>query len=240
MKYKLNYKRYGKNSILVEWPKKIDEKILNNIIQYKSIIQEKINVKSIKNSYNSLLISFKIINNFQKTVDELKKVNFKKNDLKKLKLFRWYLPVCYDTEFGIDLNNLEKKIYLNREEIIQIHSSSNYKVYNIGFIPGFLYLGGLNKKIQCPRKKFPVLNIKKGSVGIGGSQTGVYPQNSPGGWNIIGNSPINLFDPYKNPPCFIKTGDEVKFFPVSKKDHEEILLKIESNNYEVKKILMND
>ena len=103
-----------------------------------------------------------------------------------------------------------------------------------------MYLGGLNKKIQCPRKKFPVLNIKKGSVGIGGSQTGVYPQNSPGGWNIIGNSPINLFDPYKNPPCFIKTGDEVKFIPVSKKDHEEIFLKIESNNYEVKKILMND
>ena len=85
-----------------------------------------------------------------------------------------------------------------------------------------------------------MLDVKKGSVGIGGSHTGIYPHNSPGGWNIIGNSPVNLFNPNANPPCFIKPGDEVRFFTISKKDHKKIKSKVESNNYKLVKKLIND
>ena len=240
MSYLLKYKRFGKNSILIEWPNNIDEMILQSIIEYKSLIEKNIKNKSIINSYNSLLVSFNSLNNFQKTIDELKALYSKKKISEKLKFYRWYIPVCYENEFGSDLQDLEKKYNLDQEKIIKIHTAFNYKLYNIGFIPGFMYLGGLNKKIHFPRKRTPILDVKKGSVGIGGSHTGIYPHNSPGGWNIIGNSPVNLFNPNANPPCFIKPGDEVRFFTISKKDHKKIKSKVESNNYKLVKKLIND
>ena len=92
----------------------------------------------------------------------------------------------------------------------------------MGFLPGFLYLGGLDKKLHIPRKDNPKLNILKGSVAIGGQQTGVYPSNSPGGWYVIGNSPINFFDINKSKICFAKPGDELSFYTITKEEHENI------------------
>ena len=236
MNFSLKYLRFGENSILVEWPEAIQKKILIDIIQFKCSIEKNHNVESLKSSYNSLLIEFKDLKNFNKKIENLRKLYFNKKSAEIPNFYRWTIPVCYEEEFGIDLKRLEKKLELKKDQIISIHNSSNYIVYNIGFVPGFLYLGGLNKKIHCPRKESPLQNVLKGSVGIGGSQTGIYPQNSPGGWNIIGNSPINLFDPNNKPPCIIKSGDQVCFERISLEEHSKIKIDIELNKFKLKKI----
>ena len=238
--YDLKYKKFGENSILIEWPALINKNILKNILLFKSNIDNNyINLKIYtKSSYNSLLVTYPNQINETNKVLELIKIYDKVKSLKKQSFNKWEIPVCYDMEYGKDLLFLEKSLSLKTEEIISLHHSKEYRVYNIGFLPGFLYLGGMDKKIHFPRKNKPDLSIEKGSVGIGGSQTGVYPNHSPGGWNIIGKTPINLFDIKK--PFFIKAGDKIKFKSISKKEFELINVQVKSNIYELKKALIND
>lgn len=133
------------------------------------------------------------------------------------------IPVCYDEEFGIDLDliTIEKKI--TREEVIQLYTEKRYRVYMLGFLPGFPYMGEVNEKIAMPRKPQPSM-VAAGSVGIAGKQTGIYPMASPGGWNVIGRTPLKLFDQSKEEPTLLKTGDQVEFYPISKEE----FLKIQS------------
>lgn len=240
--YDLKYKRFGGNSILIEWPPTIDDSILKNILLFKSYIDKKyVNLKIYtKTSYNSLLVTYpNEINEIIKVL-ELRSLYKNLEPLKKQSFNKWEIPVCYDIDFGKDLMFLRKKLSLEIEEIISIHISKEYRVFNLGFLPGFLYLGGMDKRIHYPRKNSPSLDIEKGSVGIGGFQTGIYPNQSPGGWNIIGKTPINLFDIEMTSPCFIKAGDKVKFVSISKKEYGLILIQIQSNIYELKKTLVND
>jgi inhibitor of KinA len=240
--YNLKYKRFGESSVLVEWPSKINESILENILLFKSEIEKKYLNKNIylKNSYNSLLITYREIINSKAKISELNNIYIKIGSKQKQVFNKWEIPVCYDIDPGHDLAYLEKSLSIKKEEIISLHNSKDYRVYNIGFLPGFLYLGGLDKKIHHPRKEKPILNVPKGAIGIGGSQTGIYPNNSPGGWYIIGNSPINLFNINKTSPCFIKPGDKIKFNPISLKEHELIKIQVESNIYKPIKTRIND
>jgi inhibitor of KinA len=140
----------------------------------------------------------------------------------------------------VDIDAFSKFKNLTKTEIIQLHSETNYTVFFIGFLPGFLYLGGLDSKLFLDRKTTPALNVKKGSVAIGGKQTGIYPQDSPGGWHIIGNSPIELFNAKQDPPCFVKAGDKVKFNSISKSEYFKIQNDIENSIFDSKKFLFND
>ena len=124
------------------------------------------------------------------------------------------------------------KISLSKEEIIQIHSSKIYYIHMYGFLPGFMYLGGLDSKLQISRKTIPSRRVLKGSVAVGGSQTGIYPSNSPGGWYVIGNTPINLFDASNlNQPVAFPDSNYVKFSPVSIKEYELIKDEVEKSEY---------
>ena len=146
----------------------------------------------------------------------------------------WEIPVCYDKTFGIDLDEIAQKKRLTIQEIIQLHTSQKYEVFSIGFLPGFLYLGGLDKRLHFDRKSVPRLAVKKGAVGIGGMQTGIYPKTSPGGWQIIGNSPVKFFDVTSEKPCFAKAGDFIKFVPISLEEHQQISEAILKGNYNLK------
>lgn len=121
------------------------------------------------------------------------------------------IPVCYGGEFGPDLEFVAKYNNISTEEVIHIHTNSEYTVHMIGFAPGFPYLGGLSEKIFAPRKNTPRLKIPAGSVGIAGGQTGVYPIESPGGWQVIGQTPLKLFTPTKQIPSLLQMGDIIKF-----------------------------
>jgi inhibitor of KinA len=133
-----------------------------------------------------------------------------------------HVPVCYDIEFGIDLQNLSITKYLSKEEIISIHTSTIYEVYSIGFLPGFTYMGMVNEKIQMPRHEKPRMNVIAGSVGIAGLQTGIYPSNSPGGWQIIGRTPWNIFDANENVLAKFKVGDLVQFYAIEKNEFDKL------------------
>jgi inhibitor of KinA len=132
------------------------------------------------------------------------------------------IPVCYDVSLGTDLYSMANEKGLSIEEIIKIHSTKTYRVYMIGFLPGFAYMGEVDNKIATPRKAVPAQNILAGSVGIADSQTGIYPFNSPGGWNIIGQTPLQLFNSTKQQPCLIQPGDKIIFEPISLSEFQHL------------------
>jgi inhibitor of KinA len=129
------------------------------------------------------------------------------------------IPVCYDDYFGTDLHFLSKEKGLPKEDIVGLHTYNIYRVYMIGFLPGFSYLGDVDEQLIIPRKSRPV-PVAAGSVGIAGRQTGIYPLNSPGGWQIIGRTPVKLFDPFAAIPVKLKMGDRVKFYAITKEEYE--------------------
>jgi KipI family sensor histidine kinase inhibitor len=121
------------------------------------------------------------------------------------------IPVCYDAEFGPDLADVASHHGISIEEVIRLHSSPTYLVYFLGFSPGFAYLGGLPQQLRTPRLATPRIRVPAGSVAIAGDQTGVYPSDSPGGWRLIGRTPLRMFDASANPPTRLQPGDLVKF-----------------------------
>ncbi|MSU47425.1 MAG: 5-oxoprolinase subunit PxpB [Lacunisphaera sp.] len=121
------------------------------------------------------------------------------------------VPVCYGGEFGPDLARVAAQARLSPEEVIQRHTKADYLVHLIGFAPGFPYLGGLPKELETPRHAKPRMVVPPGSVGIGGGQTGIYPLATPGGWNLIGRTPLRIFRPEETPPVLMAAGDQVKF-----------------------------
>lgn len=141
------------------------------------------------------------------------------------------IPCCYGSHFGPDLPDLVNYSGLTRDEIIAIHSSVSYKVYMLGFLPGFVYLGGLDKRIEMPRLKTPRVKIPKGAVGIGGNQTGVYPMDSPGGWRLIGATPVEFYNPERREPILCRAGDYIRFVPISSCDYYDIRQMIQRGEY---------
>ena len=133
------------------------------------------------------------------------------------------LPVCYGGDYGPDLTEVAAFHGLTEREVIELHSGCEYPVYMIGFAPGFAYLGGLPDKLATPRRLTPRTRIEPGSVGIGGSQTGVYPLATPGGWNLIGRTPLALFRPDAAAPSLLEAGDRVRFVPVTPTQFAELL-----------------
>jgi len=125
------------------------------------------------------------------------------------------IPVCYGGGFGPDIGVVTEHTGLREDEIVAIHASVDYPIYMIGFTPGFCYLGGLDRRLQTPRRKTPRTNLPVGSVGVAESQTGMYPVDSPGGWQIIGRTPLRLFAPARENPFLYEAGDRIRFVPIT-------------------------
>lgn len=140
------------------------------------------------------------------------------------------IPVCYDREFGLDLDRVAEHTKLSEREIVDLHSIGEYRVACIGFVPGFTFLAGLPKNLATPRRDVPRKEIAAGSVGIGGAQTGIYPLRSPGGWNLIGRTPLRLFDPTNNPPTLLCPGDRVRFRRISREEFAAFEKRLQKNN----------
>jgi len=132
------------------------------------------------------------------------------------------IPVCYGGEYGPDLEEVAQRNGLLPEEVIQLHSGQDYLIYAIGFAPGFPYVGGVSEKIATPRKKTPRLRIPAGSVGIAGMQTGIYPIETPGGWQIIGRTPLALFRPEAQSPTLLNSGQYIRFRPIASEEYEHL------------------
>lgn len=234
--YEITYTRFSEASILVQWPRQIAPEILDDVLIFKTYLLSlpSQSILQITHAYNSILISYDShVDNLEIKLSLLKSQYASRLNLEKQQRKLWKIPVCYDPTFGMDLEGISVEKNTSTSEIIQLHSEAVYKVYFIGFLPGFLYLGGLDERLHMPRKKSPRQHIEKGAVAIGGEQTGIYPNASPGGWNILGNSPIDFFNPNLELPCFASAGDSIRFVSVDYKTHQEILTAVQKGTYNI-------
>ena len=247
-KNKPQIRKLGDRGILLQWDFAIDPANLQFLIHVKHRIADVVDEGvEITNTYNSLLLRY---SGFSTQIDR---------DLKNLSALDFNaltglvtgsaadnqnktiieVPVCYDKIFGLDLDFLSnaKKISINK--LIDLHTRPLYTVYFIGFLPGFLYLGGMDIKLSYPRRQEPRLHIDKGAVGIADEQTGIYPRASPAGWQIIGNCPLSLFDAAKKNPCPFKAGDVLKFVQVDIKQYTAIQEEVNKGIYVLKNYFYN-
>ena len=224
----------GDDSILVKFGEEIDSKINSKVLSLSSYLSNnKIpDIKDFTVGYSTVLIFYDSLNIshylFLKKIREIVTKKLKKNKIYDQKVVE--IPVLYSKEFGLDLDSVSNQTGLIVEEIIRLHTNKEYIVYTMGFTPGFPYLGGLDKKLAVPRLKKPRIKVEKGSVGITGTQTGIYPIESPGGWNIIGRTPIELFNSNSDSPSILKPGDKVKFFEITTFDEFDQINQFEKKN----------
>lgn len=234
--------QFGEKGLLLTWPENIDDLILQSVLAYQKWIEKNHNqfIQETNIGYQSLFILLNGESETRNLASILEGLILKVDQQIETKKFIYTIPVCYDLSFGLDLENLAAEKQLNIDEVIEMHINKCYKVNFIGFLPGFLYLSGLNPALYSSRLTKPRLDIPKGSVGIGGEQTGVYPQNSPGGWKIIGRTPILLFDKTKKSPALCEPGNFLKFESVSLKVFNLIEEQIKINKYVLKREVKND
>lgn len=229
----LTFQPFGESALLIQWPASINLTILNETLAAKEILET--NLKTpVQSIYHSLLITFSGSVDFPFEIERIK--SWLQTPVSPRKAYTlWTLPVVYNSTYGVDIESLADSKKITVEELIQRHAQTEYVVYGIGFLPGFLYLGGLDPQLFTPRREAPRPSVSAGSVGIGGNQTGIYPQSSPGGWHIIGYCPVPLFNSGKRPPQLISTGDRIKFTPVSIQTLQLLEVEIKSGVYSPQK-----
>ena len=232
-------RKYGPNGILMEWKSEISPEINEQVVRTAQFLSKNYSevILEVVPSYHSLLIFLKNDANVDDNIAILRYSNIailNRSNFEEKRL--WQIPTCYSDFFGFDLTQLAEQLQLSKEQIIQLHTESSYRIYGMGFLPGFLYLGGLSEQLHFPRKGKVTPNVPKGSVAIGGKQTGIYPQNSPGGWHVIGRTPIELFDLKKNAPSPFSVGDSIQFVSIDFEEFEEIRSEIDAGNYQLKSV----
>jgi len=219
----MQFKPAGDSALLIIFGDRIDEGInkkvhaVANAIEKASpdwLIEVVPTYTSIYVYYNPLKLSY------QEVLDAIKP--FLSAEPKEEKPRIVEIPTVYGGEFGPDIEFVAQHNGLTTDDVIEIHSKPLYRVYMLGFTPGFAYLGGMDERIATPRLEKPRLKVPAGSVGIAGKQTGIYPIESPGGWRLIGRTPLRLFTPEKDPPTLLQPGDYVKFIPISEEEFWEI------------------
>lgn len=212
----------GDRALLVQYGKEINE-INNDCVSQLAAWLEEQSVEGIQElvpTYCSLMVCYDpSVITYHKLVQRLK--GFKPQDLGNAKGEKriWEIPCVYD---GEDLASMEELCQLSKEEIIELHSGRDYRIYMLGFLPGFVYLGGLDERIHAPRLDSPRTAIPAGSVAIGGGQTGIYPIASPGGWRLLGRTPLKLYDPERSEPILCKAGEYIRFVPITAERFAEI------------------
>lgn len=225
----------GDSSILIEFGNEINEEVNRKITMIVQLMhaQHIEGVVDMIPAFCSLLINYdpRIVSfeKMKKRMQELVKMDMKAGAQRK-KVFE--IPVCYGGEYGPDLENIASHAGITAEEVIQIHSSRDYLIYMLGFLPGFCYLGGLDERIHTPRLANPRKKISAGSVGIGGSQTGIYPLDSPGGWQLMGMTPVKTYDPEREVPILVEAGDYIRFIPVDEAEYKRIKELVERDEYQ--------
>lgn len=216
----------GDQALCIQYPQLINEALHQKImLDYKKLILYKTPfITDIIPAYCSIsiiynfekILKFTNTNNIIQYISEWIMNTIQKPSEKKLKENKLIeIPVCYHNSFALDIQRISDGNNIPVEELIQQHSSKNYRVFMLGFLPGFPYMGLVPSSISFPRLTNPRTIVETGSVGIAGEQTGIYPLQSPGGWNIIGRTPLQLFNSESSNPCLLNPGDTVQFVPIS-------------------------
>lgn len=240
----MRFLKAGDSSLIIELGNKISPIInynLKKITDYLDSLKHPA-IKDLLPTYRSVIVYYDpLLISFEEIKDIVEK-NCKTDDtsVDSMKKFIVEIPVLYGGEYGPDIENIATHNNLSIEEVIKIHTSGEYLVYMLGFTPGFPYLGGMDKRIATPRLKTPRTKIPGGSVGIAGEQTGVYPIESPGGWQLLGRTPLNFFDPNNEKPFLINAGEYIKFVQISEDEYHKIIDQVKNKTYVVKSYWKED
>ena len=215
----------GDQGLLVEYGDEIDFEV-NTKVRTMAIIMKQNTPKGVVEAiptYRSLLLVYDpSITNLAKLQKELQKLEERLEEIQISPPDTVEIPVCYGGEFGPDIEFVAETHDLSIKEVIQLHSEPEYLIYMVGFTPGFPFLGGLSEKLHTPRLETPRTFVPKGSVGVANNQTGIYPVSSPGGWQLIGRSPIKLFAPERPNPFLYQAGDHIKFKPIALEEYSRL------------------
>ena len=220
-----NISNLGDAAVYCDFGPEVNETVNANVINYfnnlsKLIKEEKnIGITNLTPSYNKLIISFDLnVTNYKKIKALLENLTISDNIKKKNKKIK--IPVCCEEEYGLDFERLSNKLNISKNEILKLCFDKDYFCYMTGFIAGMPFLGNLDDNIQCKRLDTPRVKVPKGSIGITEQFANIYTFESPGGWNIIGNTPKKIFNKHNlSDPALIKPGDKVTFYQISKKEY---------------------
>ncbi|MDW7675305.1 MAG: 5-oxoprolinase subunit PxpB [Bacillota bacterium] len=237
----LTYKAAGDTTIIIEFANEISEKVNTQVRSMYLAIEKSLiaGIEEVVPTYRSLMICYNpLLVKASTLMQQLKEIelHLEEIDIPKPKIIE--IPTLYGGDYGPDLDFVAEHNNLTSAEVINLHSKGKYLIYMLGFTPGFPYLGGLDQKIATPRLEKPRLSIPAGSVGIAGAQTGIYPIESPGGWRLIGRTPLRLFDPNREPHFLLQLGDYLQFKPVDESQYGLIKAQVDNNIFEVKTSLL--
>ena len=219
-----NISNLGDAALYCDFGTEVNKDINSKVIKFFETIREK-KIEGINNltpSYNKLIVSFDLkITNFKKIKEIVENIEIK--ETQKLNNKKLEIPVCCDSSFSLDIERLEKKLNLDREEILEVFLDKEFFCYMTGFIAGMPFLGDLEEKMRAQRLETPRVKVPKGSIGLTEQFANIYTFESPGGWNIIGNTPLNVFDITKEKePNLINPGDKVKFKRISMEEYKDL------------------
>jgi len=220
------YLSFGDSALLIEFGETISLELNRKVVALdeailKAEVQE---VEELVPTYRSLLVRYNPLRtSYEQLVFRIKEIEEKLTEsTTEVEGRRVTVPVVYGGEYGPDLNYVARYHGLTEEQVVKLHSEREYRVYMIGFVAGFPYLGEVPDEISTSRLETPRLKVAAGSVGIAEKQTGAYPREAPGGWQIIGRTPLNLFNPLRQPPALLEPGATVKFEPISEEEFKTI------------------
>ena len=222
---KTRYLTAGDRALVIEFGDKIEEQI-NSKIRSLTLAMEREDIIGIIETvptYRSLMVIYEpMIIELNELIDKVKSIEVKMDAIKLPDTRVIEIPTLYGGEYGQDIEFVAQHNKISLSEVIKIHTSMEYLIYMMGFTPGFPYLGGMNHSIATPRLQIPRTKIPVGSVGIAGNQTGIYPIESPGGWQLIGRTPVKLYDPYRKNPVLFNAGDYIKFVQIDEYEYKNI------------------
>lgn len=221
----IRYYPSGDSAFLLRFGSVISEEIHSKVQSYVEALQNCsiYGVLEVVPAYCDVTVHYNPIQiSYQTLLAKLKSIETKLHETYVVKRDLIKIPVCYDYKFALDMNAVIEYTCLTKQDVIRKHTEPEYLVYMLGFTPGFCYLGGMDEQIATPRKDEPRKCIEAGAVGIAGNQTGIYPLESPGGWQIIGKTPLKLFNTKKENPFLFKAGDRLQFYSITLDDFEQM------------------
>jgi len=223
---KARFRTAGDRGLLVEYGDIIDPDVNNKVRSMAMVMEQNApeGVIEVIPTYRSLLIVYEPSStNPVKLQKTLKTLEARLDEIKIPPPDTVEIPVCYGGEFGPDIEYVAESHNLTVEEVIELHCRPEYLIYMVGFTPGFPFLGGLSEKLHTPRLETPRTFVPEGSVGVANNQTGIYPVASPGGWRLLGRTPVKLFAPGRRNPFLYQAGDRIKFNPITAEEYARIL-----------------